>query len=167
MEKKNLSIIAAVSQNYAIGSNNDLLWRISDDLKHFKELTKEHTVIMGRKTYDSLYVKPLPNRRNIVITGDMDLKLDGCIMAHSVNEALNLCISGEETFIIGGGEIYKTFMPISDTLYITWVYENFDAQIYFPEINPMEWNIVDQSEIFTDEKQNLQYAYFTYKRRVH
>ncbi len=165
MEKRNISIVVAISQNYAIGRNNNLLWHISDDLKHFKEITLGHPVIMGRKTYDSLLVKPLPERRNIVLSRDSGLKIDQFEVVHSVEEALDICSPSEETFVIGGEHIYKQFMPYVRKMYVTWVYENFEADAYFPEINPMLWEIADQSEIYTDKKTGLQYAYFIYKRR--
>lgn len=161
---KNLSIIVAVAENYAIGKNNDLLWHISDDLKRFKQITAGHTVIMGRNTWESLPFKPLPKRKNIVLTSNKSLQYEGAVMAHSYEEIFNELIPDEESFIIGGGKIYKDLFTYADKLYITWVYKSFDADVYFPEINENEWKIIEKSEIFHDEKSGLDYAYYTYKR---
>lgn len=163
--KRNLSIIAAVAQNGAIGKDNDLLWHISADLKRFKQLTLEHTVVMGKSTYDSLPVHPFPKRRNVVITRQKDLKLEGCEMAYSIDEALNLCHHDEETFIVGGSSIYKQMLPYVDKLYITWVYKDFEADCFFPEIDNTVFEEINASERMYDEKSGLYYAYYEYKRR--
>lgn len=140
--KHNLSIIVACAQNMAIGKNNDLLWHISDDLKRFKALTSGHTVIMGRKTFDSLPKKPLPKRRNIVVTHDLNFHYDvpetatGTLeVAHTVAEALKMVQGEEEVFIMGGATMYKEFLPLVNNLYITWVYQDFEADVYFPKID--------------------------------
>src|SRR5574344_1752564 len=127
-----ISIIVAIAQNLAIGKNNDLLWHLSADLKHFKQLTSGHTVLMGERTFYSLPVHPLPKRRNIVITDNTHLKLDGCEMAYGITDAVKLCHADEESFVIGGGSIYRQFMDIADTLYITWVYKDFEADTFYP-----------------------------------
>ena len=159
-----ISIIAAVAQNNAIGKDNDLLWHISADLKRFKQLTLEHTVVMGKSTYDSLPVHPFPKRRNIVITRQKDLCLEGCEIAHSIDEAMALFNPDEETFVVGGSSIYNHFMPHVDKMYITWVYSDFDADCYFPPIDSNEFAIVQESERMHDEKSGLDFAYFEYER---
>jgi dihydrofolate reductase len=115
-----VSIIVAQASNRGIGYDNKLMWRQSDDLKRFKQLTTGHTVIMGRKTFDSIG-KPLPNRKNIIISRKTDLQIDGCIVVNSIEAALQLAQneSASEVFIIGGGEIYALTLPISNTLYVT------------------------------------------------
>lgn len=163
--KTKLSIIAAVAQNGAIGKDNDLLWHISDDLKRFKQLTLEHTVMMGKSTYDSLPVHPFPKRRNIVITRQKDLLLEGCEMAHSIDEAIALCKPNEETFVVGGSSIYKQMMPVVDKLYITWVYKDFDADCFFPEIDHEQFVQTSVSERMYDEKSGLEFAYCEYERK--
>lgn len=160
-----ISIIVAIAQNLAIGKNNDLLWHLPADLKHFKQLTMGRTVIMGERTFLSLPHRPLPNRRNIVITDKADLQFDGCEMAHSIDEAARLCRPDEENFVIGGGSIYRQFMPLADTLHITWVYCDFDADTFFPAIDETVWEAVAQSEHQRDETTGLEFAFVTYKRR--
>lgn len=163
--KTKLSIIAAVAQNGAIGKDNDLLWHISADLKRFKQLTLEHTVVMGKSTYDSLPVHPFPKRRNIVITRQKDLLIEGCEMAHSIDEAIALCKPNEETFVVGGSSIYKQMMPVVDKLYITWVYKDFDADCFFPEIDHEQFVQTSVSERMYDEKSGLEFAYCEYERK--
>lgn len=160
-----ISIIVAIAQNYAIGKDNDLLWHLSDDLKHFKALTSGNTVVMGKRTFYSLPIRPLPKRRNIVITDVAGEQIEGCEMAYSIDDAVALCRTEDENFIIGGGSIYKQFMPIADTLYITWVYRDFEADTFYSHIDDAEWKVVDQSERMRDEASGLDFAYFTYKRR--
>ncbi len=160
-----ISIIVAIAQNLAIGKNNDLLWHLPADLKHFKQLTTGRTVIMGERTFLSLPRRPLPNRRNIVVTDKADLQFDGCEMAHSIDEAARLCRPDEENFVIGGGSIYRQFMPLADTLHITWVYRDFEADTFFPAIDAATWEAVAQSERQRDEATELEFAFVTYKRR--
>lgn len=162
--KKKLSIIAAVAQNGAIGKDNDLLWHISADLKRFKQLTLEHTVLMGKSTYESLPVRPFPKRRNVVITRQQNLKLEGCEMAYSIDEALALCNENEENFIVGGSSIYEQMLPLADKLYITWVYQDFDADCFFPTIDSIVFKEVSASERMYDEKSGLYFAYYEYER---
>ena len=159
-----ISIIAAVAQNGAIGKDNDLLWHISADLKRFKQLTLEHTVVMGKSTYDSLPVHPFPKRRNIVITRQNNLRLEGCEMAHSIAEAMSLFNHDEETFVVGGSSIYEQFLPYADKLYITWVYNDFEADCFFPTIDGEQFVVTQKSERMHDEKSGLDFAYFEYER---
>src|SRR3972149_2923691 len=131
---KNISIIVAIAENNAIGKNNELLWKLPDDLKRFKKITTGHTVIMGRRTFESLPAGALPNRKNLVISDIPGEVFENCQMAYSIEEALALCDENEEAFVIGGGMIYKHFLPHARKLYITKVHEEFDADTYFPEI---------------------------------
>ena len=161
-----ISIIVAVAKNGAIGKNNDLLWHISDDLKRFKAITSEHTVVMGTKTYESLPFKPLPKRENIVITRNKDLHFEGCTMANSVEEIVTKYASSEEeVFVIGGANIYEQFLPYANKLYITWVYEDFDGDVFFPSIDESIWKISEKSDVLHDKKSNLNYAFFTYLKQ--
>lgn len=151
--KPKISIIAAISENRAIGKNNQLLWRIPEDMRRFKELTTGHPVIMGRKTYETIG-KPLPNRTNIIITRDLGYKAEGAIIVHSLEEALRLATlaqgkapEGNEVFVMGGGEIYEQAIGLADKLYITLVHpapkgrgspkdsgrQNFEGDVYFPD----------------------------------
>ncbi len=161
-----MNLIVAIAQNYAIGNGNDLLWHLSADLKRFKALTTGHSVIMGRKTFESLPIRPLPNRKNIIITRSENSLFEGCETAHTLEEALQLCADDSDAFVMGGGEIYRQFLPIVDTLYITWVYRDFEADTFFPEIDSNIWEVCEQSERFTDEKTGLDYAFYTYKRKT-
>lgn len=170
--KYNLSIIVAVAQNMAIGRDNDLLWHLSDDLKRFKSLTSGHTVIMGRRTFDSLPKKPLPKRRNIVLTHDEGFHYEvpetatGTLeVAHSMTEVLRMVEGEEETFIMGGGTIYRDFLPLVNRLYVTWVYEDFEADVYFPIIDRSVWQEVSLTERMLDEETGLWYAYAEYIKK--
>lgn len=136
-----ITIIVAISQNYAIGNKNDLLWHISGDLKRFKQITTGHTIVMGSKTYKSLPRRPLPNRRHIIITRKKNADFDGCIVVNSIKEAIDNMETNNENFIIGGGEIYKQFLPFSTKIYLTIVEKHYEADTFFPELNWDEWNI--------------------------
>jgi len=137
-----LSIIVAIAENNAIGKDNDLIWYISDDLKRFKRLTTGHTILMGRKTYESLPNGALPKRENIVITHDKNLHLEKCTMVYSIDDVIkNYADSFEEVFVIGGGSIYEKLLPHAQKLYLTKVHASFDADVFFPEIYPSEWKI--------------------------
>lgn len=138
-----LSIIVAVAQNGAIGKDSQLIWHISDDLKRFKKLTTGHAILMGRKTFESLPNGALPNRENIVLTGDRHLSLHGCTMIHSIEEAVEkYAKSDEEVFVIGGGMVYNALLPFVGKLYLTRIHESFDADTYFPEIDYAEWEVL-------------------------
>jgi dihydrofolate reductase len=158
-----ISIIVAVSDDQGIGKNNDLLWNIPADLRRFKRITTGKTVIMGKKTWDSLPKKPLPGRRNLVITDVPGEKIENAVMAYSIEEAVELCNKHDESFVIGGGSIYRQFMPMADRLYITHVHRKAPADIYFPEIDPATWKAVEKEE-FPAENGNPNYTYVIYER---
>ena len=141
-----ISIIVAIAENNAIGKNNKLLWHISGDLKRFKSITSEHCVIMGRNTYLSLPVRPLKNRKNIVISHlyEQDkIDFEGAIVVSNIEDALKVADHDKENFIIGGAMIYEQFLPLADKLYLTTVHQNFDADTFFPKINFDEWKIIE------------------------
>lgn len=133
-----LSIIAAVGENNELGKDNQLLWHLSEDLKRFKRLTTGHSIIMGRKTFDSIG-RPLPNRRSIIITRQQDLQIEGCEVVHSLQEAIDLCENEEKVFIIGGAEIYSASIDRVDKIYLTKVKGNFEADAWFPSISKSDW----------------------------
>jgi dihydrofolate reductase len=162
---KTISIIVAIASNYAIGKDNQLLWHISADLKRFKELTAGHTVIMGKKTYYSLPVRPLPKRRNMVITDITGETIAGCTMAYSIQEAIQMCNEGEESFVIGGGSIYNQFLPLADKLYITRVHKDFEADTFFPVIPESQWDLRHSTHVENDEQCGLSYSYEIWERR--
>ncbi|NOY36182.1 MAG: dihydrofolate reductase, partial [Chlorobi bacterium] len=151
MKDKTFSIIVAIAGNHAIGKDNRLLWHISGDLKRFKKLTSGHPVIMGRNTWLSLPVKPLPGRKNIVITDHPDEHFEGAVMAYSVAEAMEKCPAGEECFVMGGGSVYRQFMPLAGRLYITRVRQSFEGDVFFPEIDKNQWTLVSREEVNDDD----------------
>lgn len=163
--KREISIIVAIAENNAIGKDNKLLWHISDDLKRFKRLTTGKTVIMGKNTFYSLPIRPLPNRTNIVITDIQGERIEGCLMAYSIDDAINKCKPSEENFVIGGGSIYRQFLPIADKLYITKVHQNFDADCFFDDINQKEWELISEENCNTDIQNDFTYSYMVYKRK--
>ena len=158
-----ITIVVAISENHAIGKDNKLLWYLPNDLKHFKEITSGHTVIMGRKTYESVG-KPLPNRRNIIITRQ-NITIEGCEVVNSIEAALALCAEEAEVFIVGGAEIYKQSMHLTDRIYLTIVHKDFDGDSYFPEINPNEWHETAREDHEPDAKNTLPYSFVTLEKR--
>lgn len=159
----NISIIVAISENHAIGKDNQLLWHLPADLKHFKDITTGHTIIMGRKTYDSIG-KPLPNRRSIVITRNPKLKIDGVEVVTSLKEALDLCEQDEEAFIIGGAEIYQQALPFTKYIHLTRVHQQYEADAFFPTLNPTAWKEINSVNYQADEKNNVAYTFSTLER---
>lgn len=127
-----INLIAAISQNHQIGIDNQMPWHVPEDLAYFKEVTSHHTVLMGRKTYESIG-RPLPNRRNIILTRNQDFSASGVEVLHTFEEALALCKSLDEVFVIGGGEIYKAFMPYADRLYLTLIHQCVMGDTSFPD----------------------------------
>lgn len=161
-----ISLIAAIGKNNELGKNNTLVWSMPADMKFFKETTSGHPVIMGRKTFESIG-KPLPGRKNIIITRDNDYKKDGIETVHSLKEALALVNSNDEAFIIGGAEIFKQAMEIADRLYITHVEaEDKDADTFFPEIIPILWNETSHIEHKADEKNPFAYTFSIYEKFI-
>jgi dihydrofolate reductase len=160
-----VSIIVAVAESNIIGKDNSLLWHISEDLKRFKKLTENHTVIMGRKTYFSLPFRPLANRRNIIISRST-AHIDGTETVDSLPAAFELCKDENEVFIIGGASIYSQSMSYADRIYFTKVYKAFDGDTFFPEIDIEKWQLTDRSEIFYDEKADLKFQYLTFDKII-
>ncbi len=148
-----LSIIVAVASDGAIGRANDLLWHLPADLKRFKELTTGHTILMGRKTFESLPRGPLPNRRNIIISRSLPTP-SGAEVYPTIQQAMEACASDEEVFIIGGGEIYRQLLPDTERIYLTRVQASFpDAEVFFPELDPTEW-IEEAREVYPRDERN-------------
>ncbi len=162
---KNISIIVAIASNYAIGKDNDLLWHISKDLQRFKRLTENHYIVMGKRTYYSLPKRPLPKRTNLVITDIANEQIDNCLMAYSIEDAIEKMDGSSENFIIGGGSIYKQFMPFANKLYITRVHKDFDADTYFPEIPLTEWKLIEKTDIEDDEQNDFNYSFEIYEKK--
>ncbi len=161
-----LSIIVAIAENYAIGKSGDLLCHLPNDLRHFKEITGGSTVIMGERTFFSLPKHPLPNRRNIVLTDVAGKTFEGAEAVYSIAEAQATVASNEEAFIIGGGMVYRQFMPIADKLYITHIHHSWeDADTFFPTIEQSEWRQVSAERHETDEKNPFAYTFAEYVRK--
>lgn len=159
------SIIVVADQNNAIGNKGGLLCHMPNDLKHFKRVTTGHTVIMGRRTYESLPKGALPDRRNIVITSDDAENYPGCIVVRSVEEAKTHTGEGEKAFIIGGGQLYRSTMEMTDNLYLTRIHHSFEnADTYFPEINFDNWKLIEEEEHKADEKHKYDYSFLHYRR---
>jgi dihydrofolate reductase len=156
-----LSNIVVVDAKGGIGRNNQLLVHFPADLRHFKKLTTGHPVLMGRKTYESMG-KALPNRRNIVITRQEDLTLPDAEVVHSLDEALNLCRDEVEVFVIGGAEIFRLSLPQSDRIYLTRINQSFEADTFFPEIDPSQWRSEEREDHQPDEKNPFEYSFITY-----
>ena len=167
-----INIIVAVASNGIIGGENKLLWHLPADMKYFRNLTTNHTIIMGRKTYDSIG-KPLPNRTNIVISRTPDYVVEGCITATSLESAIQKAQEVYEQkpekdeqniYIIGGAQIYKLALPIADYLYITEVKENFSGDTYFEKMDNAVWNEIARESHKADEKNIYDYDFVTYKK---
>ncbi|PBJ13197.1 dihydrofolate reductase [Flavobacterium sp. ACN6] len=157
-------MIAAAAENNALGKNNELVWHLPNDFKRFKTLTTGHHIIMGRKTFES-FPKPLPNRVHVVITRQENYQPEGCIVVDSIEKALAVCPENEDTYIIGGGEIYNLALPFTDIIELTKVHHSFEADTFFPKINKSEWTLVESEENQKDEKHLYDYTYETYIRK--
>ena len=165
--KMTLSIIVAMAKNRAIGKNGDLIWHNSRDLKQFKKITSGHSVIMGYKTYLSLpNRKPLPNRRNIILSSRLDNAPEGFEIADSINKALEMVKDENEVFVMGGGIVYEQFLPNADRLYLTRIDKEFEADTYFPYINFDEWELVDLEVIDDDPQVDYSYRFEVWERGV-
>lgn len=157
-------MIAAVAENNALGKNNDLLWHLPNDFKRFKEITSGHHIVMGRKTFES-FPKPLPNRTHLIITRQKDFQFEGCIVVSDLEKAIAACPKTEDIYIIGGGEIYTQSISFADQLDITRVHHSFDADVYFPEIDPEIWELTNETFNSKDEKHLFDYTFQTFVRR--
>ena len=161
--RNTVTLIAAASENNIIGKDNKLIWRLSDDLKHFKELTKGHFVIMGRKTFESM-PKALPNRTNVIITRKTDYKAENTIVVNSLEKALKVAENDNQPFVIGGGEIYKLSMEIADRIELTRVHTSIEGDTSFPEIDLEKWKEVKNEKRFKNEKNEYDFSFLRYDK---
>jgi dihydrofolate reductase len=160
-----VGIVVAVSENNVIGKDNQLVWHLPADLKHFKNTTMGHPILMGRKTFESIG-KPLPGRKSIVITRQEDYKAEGCLIAHTVQEAIEKAKElDDQVYIIGGAEVYKQALPYVDTIELTKIHHSFDGDTYFPAIKDEEWKIEAKEEHFPDDKNKYSYSFITLTRK--
>ena len=157
------SIIVAVAENNVIGKDNKLLWHLPADLKFFKQTTLNHTMIMGRKTFDSIG-KALPGRKTIVVTRQTDFAVENVTVAHSLKKAMELCKEETETFITGGAEIYKQSMPFVNKIYLTRLHQNFEGDTFFPEINAADFKLTSNQKFEPDEKNKIPFSIMVYER---
>lgn len=162
---KPISMIVAIAENNAIGKDNQLLWHLPEDMKLFKKITEGHKIIMGKNTYYSLPKRPLPKRINIILTDKPGEQIDDCVMTYSIEDVISICDTDKENFIIGGGSVYRQFLPIAQTLYITKVHESFEADIFFPPIDPVIWEVISIENHLKDDKHPYDYSFVTYKRK--
>lgn len=161
-----LSIIVAVAENNVIGKDNQLIWHLPEDLKRFKQLTTGHTIIMGRKTFESLG-RVLPNRKHIILCNDMEMKVEDekVEILKDISMLKEYIDSDEENFVIGGATIYKLLMPYAKKLYLTLIHEEFEGDVYFPEIKQEEWQVIGREKGIRNEENPFDYEYITFSRR--
>lgn len=164
-----INIIVSVSENWVIGKDNKLLWKLSDDLKRFKELTTGNPVVMGQKTFESLPKGALPNRTNIVLTWDKEFSAPNVIPVYNIGQALEKAKEKHSTncelFVIGGGMIYKQFLDYADRVYLTVVHTIIEGDTTFPEIKPEQWNLISEDFKEKDEKNEYHHTYKIYERK--
>ncbi len=160
-----ISQIVAISENRAIGKDNDLVCHLPGDMKFFRLTTTGHHIIMGRKNYESIG-RPLPNRTNVIISRDPNYKAEGCLTVTSIEAALELAkANGEdEAFIIGGGQIYKQSLNLSDRVYLTQIHEIIEGDTFYPELETSEWKQVSEDKHLKDEKNKFNFSFLTFKR---
>ena len=160
-----ITLVAAIASNNVIGKENSLPWNIPEDLKRFKQMTSGHTILMGRKTFDSIG-RPLPNRQNIVMTKDKNFEQEGIKVINDFEEALELIKeSNEDVFVIGGSKIYELFEPVANSLAITRILKDFEGDAFFPDINWDLWQI-EKEEKFFDEKSNIECKLIEYSKKA-
>ncbi|MDD3064389.1 MAG: dihydrofolate reductase [Massilibacteroides sp.] len=161
-----LSIIVAIAEDGAIGKKQQLLCHLPEDLKRFKRITSGHTVVMGRKTYESLPNGALPNRKNVVLTASADSIFPNCVMVHSLDEAFAVANGEEEVFVIGGATVYASALDLADKLYITRIHHVFDdADTFFPPIDEAEWIETVRADYPADERHAYPFSFITYTRK--
>ena len=160
-----ITLIAAVSENGVIGADGDLPWRLPADLKHFKQLTTGHAILMGRKTHESIG-KPLPDRRNLVLTRNTDWSRPGVETVHDFNAALQL-LDDDELFVIGGEQVYRAALPIADRLQLTRVHTHVPGDAMFPEFNLDEWTLTDEQQRPADDRNEYDVTFQQYERKSH
>lgn len=166
MKRPQISIVVAIDEQNAIGKEQGLLCHLPNDLKHFKRLTSGHTVIMGRRTFESLPNGALPNRKNIVLSSQSDFQAEGVIVCRNMDEAIGVCSNEKEVFIIGGASVYGIALQFCDVLYLTCIHHRFEgADTFFPSFDLNEWVVSEQVDFDRDEKHFYPYSFVTLVRR--
>jgi dihydrofolate reductase len=163
--KNRISLIVAADKDNGIGIENKLLCRLPDDLKYFKKITSNHTIVMGRKTYESIG-SPLPDRNNIILSKNINYQVEGCTIINSIPELLNYISRTEEVFIIGGGSIYAQTIMYASKVYMTCIEHKFEADSYFPQINTdKDWKVTKVEKHDVDERHKYAFSFLTYERK--
>jgi dihydrofolate reductase len=162
-----ITIIAAIAKNNALGKDNDLIWHLPADLKRFKKTTSGHHILMGRNTFESIG-RPLPNRTTIIITRNESYFKDGCLIASSLEQALEMAKEDEQIFIIGGAQVYTYALEnnLADVLDLTLVHQEFEADVFFPEIDLNIWEEVSREDFKADEKNEFDYSFLSYQKKA-
>lgn len=162
-----ITIIAAIAKNNALGKDNDLIWHLPGDLKRFKKTTTGHSILMGRNTFESIG-RPLPNRTSIIITRNENYFKEGCLIANSLEAAIELAKEEDEIFIIGGAQVYTYAIEnnIADILDITLVHDEFEADVFFPEIDLKIWEEVAREDFKADEKNKFDYSFLRFQKKT-
>ncbi|MBI3615427.1 MAG: dihydrofolate reductase [Candidatus Omnitrophica bacterium] len=159
-----ISLVVAVSQNGVIGKNNRLPWKLPADLKRFKQLTMNHPILMGRKTFESIG-KPLPGRTNIVITHQKDFACCGCLTASSIEKGLQLCENADEVFVIGGASIYEQSLPLADRIYLTRIHQDFEGDTRLFNLDKSAWQEIFREDFKSDTGNKYPYSFVTLKKK--
>ena len=159
-----MNLIAAMAKNRVIGKDGELPWRLPDEMKHFVRVTTGHTVVMGRRTFESIGKKPLPNRRNIVLTSDSAYDCPGIEVASSVPAAIQMLEPGEELFVCGGEQAYREAMPLADQLYLTLVHAEVQGDAYFPRFDETKWRLIGETMHPPDERHAYAFTFYHYQR---
>jgi dihydrofolate reductase len=161
-----ISIISAVAENKVIGNKNSLPWHLPADFKYFKETTLGKTIVMGLNTFKSIGEKPLPGRKNIILNNDLSyIPPEGCFIARSIDELLQMVKDEEEVMICGGASIYKQFLPLANRLYLTYIHHNFEGDTYFPEFDINDWKEIKRTDCKADDKNKFDYSFVVLERK--
>ncbi|MFK5948497.1 MAG: dihydrofolate reductase [Methylococcales bacterium] len=159
-----ISLIVAMATNRAIGLNNEMPWHLSADLKKFKQITMGSPILMGRKTYESIG-RPLPGRTNIIISRNNAYQQPGCEVFNTIDKAIAACQKYNEIFVIGGATLYGSMLAVADSLYLTEIHKQVDADTFFPEINKSEWLEIEREDILTDPSVDFSYSFVKLEKR--
>lgn len=160
-----ISMISAVAENRVIGNKNAMPWHLPADFKYFKEKTINKTIVLGLNTFKSIGEKPLPNRKHIILNDDLNyVAPEGCFVAHSINEVLEMIKDEKEVMICGGASIYKQFLPLANRLYLTYIHQNFEGDTFFPEFDINDWQEISRENHQPDEKNLYSYSFVVFER---
>ncbi len=162
-----ISLIAAVAQNGVIGYRNAMPWNLPNDFRWFKEKTFGKQLIVGRKTFESIGKKPLPNRSHVILTTQRAYEIPSdcnCVLAHSIDQVLALTQENQETMVCGGGIVYQQFLPTADRMYLTYVHHDFEGDVFFPEFSPTQWSQINKRDYGPDEENVYAYSIITFQK---